>query len=218
MEPRPQSLLDVGCGIGTWLKVALESGVGDVFGVDGIAVAPDNFLVPKTLFSQQDLRQKWNLNRRFEVALCLEVAEHLDPQFSMNLIQALTSHSDMVVFGAACPGQTGQHHVNCQWPVYWQKLFNEQGYACSDEVRWLIWPDERIEPWYRQNIFIARRNAATAGQEPRIPSVIHPNIMTLMNESGYWTNADQIANGALPFKWYLKSFPNVILKKLKGKF
>jgi SAM-dependent methyltransferase len=217
-EIKPRSLLDVGCGIGTWLKAALESGITDVFGVDGIAVAPENFLVAKTLFRQQDLNQTWSLGRRFEVALCLEVAEHLDAQFAGNLIEALTLHADTVIFGAACPGQGGQHHVNCQWPVYWQKMFNERGYVCSDEIRWKIWQDERIEPWYRQNIFTARRDPAKAGHEPGILPVVHPDILKLMTQDEFSKNIDRIAEGALPFKWYWVSFPKVFLKKVAGKF
>jgi len=215
---KAKSLLDVGCGTGTWLKVAQESGIVDVFGVDGIAVTPGNFLVAKTLFRQQDLTQSWNLGRRFEVALCLEVAEHLDEPFAVNLIEALTRHSDTVIFGAACPGQSGQHHVNCQWPAYWQILFNRCGYACADEVRWRIWPDDRIEAWYRQNIFIARRDPSGAGHEPRIQSVVHPGILATMLQDELSNNASKIAEGSLPFAWYLKVFPKALLKKIAGKF
>lgn len=215
---RAKSVLDVGCGTGTWLKAAQESGIADVFGVDGIAIAPEKFLVAKTLFRQQDLTQAWNLDRRFEVVLCLEVAEHLDAQFAGNLIEALTRHGDTVIFGAACPGQSGQHHVNCQWPGYWQKLFNERGYACADEVRWRIWQDERIEAWYRQNMFIARRDPVGAGHEPRIPPVVHPGILEPMLQDECSKNAGKIAGGELPFAWYLSSFPKALLKKVAGKF
>src|SRR5579871_6474765 len=135
----PKSLLDVGCGTGTWLRTAIDAGVGDVFGVDGVMVKPENLQVEKKLFLHQDLTKKWNLNRKFEVVLCLEVAEHLEEGYAANLVDAITVHASQVIFGAACPGQTGQHHVNCQWPEYWQRLFNERGYVCSDDVRWRIW-------------------------------------------------------------------------------
>jgi SAM-dependent methyltransferase len=200
----PQSLLDIGCGIGTWLKAAQEAGIADVFGVDGIAIAPQNFLVSKTFFKQQDFTQPWSLGRRFDAALCLEVAEHLDEPFAGNLIETLVSHSDLIVFGAASPHQTGQHHVNCQWPAYWQKLFNERGFVCTDDVRWKIWDDERIEPWYRQNIFTARRNPSVAGQEPRISAAVHPVMLQIMLQEHFHQNARDIGAGAMPYKWYLE--------------
>jgi len=210
---KAKSLLDVGCGVGIWLKAALSCGISDIFGVDGVAIPSEQLLVPPSLFRQQDLKQPWNLDRRFEAVLCLEVAEHLDKSFAMVLIKALTTHSDCVVFGAACPGQPGQHHVNCQWPGYWQKLFNEAGYVCTDEIRWRIWDDERIEPWYRQNIFVARRNSSQAGSEPRLPAVVHPAINRLMVEAQFSVNMQAVAQGRLPWAWYLKCPPLGLMRK-----
>lgn len=202
----PASLLDVGCGTGTWLKAALDSGVTDVIGVDGIAVPEDAFLVPRKFFSQQDFSRPWNLGRRFDVALCLEVAEHLDEAHAGTLLDALTAHADRIVFSAACPGQPGQHHVNCQWPHWWQQRFNDRGYTCHDTVRWGIWNETDIEPWYRQNIFEARRDDAQAGMEPRIPSVIHPAfVVDVAWREVTERHLQQIANGALPLSWYVSS-------------
>src|SRR5262245_54459582 len=139
----PRSLLDVGCGTGTWLRAASDLGVAEVFGVDGI-VPEASLHISKDLVSQQDLSKTFNLARRFDVALCLEVAEHLPEEAADSLITSIVAHSDMVLFSAACPGQPGQHHINCQWPIYWQDLFNQRGYACDDSVRWKIWDDSRI--------------------------------------------------------------------------
>jgi 2-polyprenyl-3-methyl-5-hydroxy-6-metoxy-1,4-benzoquinol methylase len=118
-EAKPRSLLDVGCGTGTWLKAALDFGIQDVFGVDGAEITKDKFLVPERLFRQQDLTVPWSLGRRFDVVLCLEVGEHLDEACAATLVDSLVGHSNWVLFSAACPGQPGQHHVNCQWPIYW---------------------------------------------------------------------------------------------------
>jgi SAM-dependent methyltransferase len=214
---KPRSLLDVGCGMGTWLKAAQEAGVTDVFGVDGIELPPDRFHVSKSLFSLQDLTKPWNLGRRFDTALCLEVAEHLDRQFAAVLVGSLTTHSDCIVFSAACPGQGGQHHVNCQWPAYWQELFNERGYACSDAIRWKIWNDDRIEPWYRQNMFLARRDPVQAGKEPRIEAVIHPDHFGFMTDDFFRNKLKDIENGWLPFTWYLSSTAGALRQKLSKK-
>ncbi len=215
---RAKSLLDVGCGIGTWLKAAQKSGITDIFGVEGATMPPEQLLVSPSLFRQQDLTRPWNLGRRFEAALCLEVAEHLDGQYAGVLIDALATHSDCVVFSAACPGQPGQHHVNCQWPAYWQKLFNERGFVCTDEVRWRIWDDERIEPWYRQNLFVARRNAGEAGREPRLPAVMHPAIYRLIADAEFSENMRFVAQGQLPFLWYFRCLPMALLRKIGRMF
>ncbi len=152
----PESLLDVGCGTATWLWAAINFGVRSVFGIDGVELSADQLHVGKENVRQQDLTQSWQLGRRFDAVFCLEVAEHLDTVFAPVLIDSLVTHGDQIYFSAACPGQVGEHHVNCQWPVYWQQLFNDRGFVCDDSLRWRIWDDPRIEPWYRQNLFLAQ--------------------------------------------------------------
>jgi SAM-dependent methyltransferase len=202
---RPESMLDVGCGTGTWMRAALDIGVRDVFGIDGVEVKSDDFAVEPSRRAIVNLTQAWRLERRFDVVLCLEVAEHLNEPHAPTLIDALVDHTDYVVFSAACPNQRGQHHVNCQWPEYWQSLFNQREFVCSDEVRWRIWDDERIEPWYRQNMFVATRDKSMAGLDPRIRPVLHP---------GVWSNAAKaLEQGYLEWHWYVSCVPLAFSRK-----
>lgn len=203
------SVLDVGCGTGTWLRAVLQSGIQDVMGIDGVSIPREQLLIPPTHFRVQDLTKAWNLDRRFDAVLCLEVAEHLNPSHAETLIHSIVLHADIVFFSAAAPEQPGQHHVNCQWPVYWQRLFNDCGFACDDSIRWQMWNDERIEPWYRQNIFCAERAPGTAGKEPRIPAVIHPNLAQTTNRAAALHSREAllsgIHNGQMPVGWYLRA-------------
>jgi len=61
------------------------------------------------------------------------------------LVTSLRAHADTVIFSAACPGQEGQGHINCQWPSYWQALFNRNGFECVDDIRPVIWGNTDIE-------------------------------------------------------------------------
>jgi SAM-dependent methyltransferase len=209
----PQSILDVGCGTGTWLKAAREFGVPDVFGIDGILVPEDRRHLSGVI-KQCDLTVPFQLGRRFDVAMCLEVAEHIPDASAAGLISSITSHSDKVLFGAACPGQYGQHHVNCQWPGYWQELFNRHGFVCEDSIRWKIWNENGIEPWYRQNIFWARLNPQDAGREPRIAPVMHPD----MTESMQFGFRKQIESGSLSIGWYATTPLVALARKISRKF
>jgi SAM-dependent methyltransferase len=201
----PTTLLDVGCGTGTWLRAAKEMGILHVVGVDGIIADENQLHIQRSNLVQHDLTAPFNLGRRFDVVLCLEVAEHIPESSATTLVSSIVSHSDNVLFSAACPGQAGQHHINCQWPSYWQRLFNSHGFVCDDSIRWRIWEDSRIEPWYRQNIFWARRDPFAAGQEARLRSVLHPALFDAVS----YTNAkavDQelelIAAGSMQWSWY----------------
>src|SRR6185436_10775009 len=78
MELLPvQSVVDLGCGIGTWLSVFRERGACDFLGIDGDYVEIDQLEIPRECFWPHDLRQPLNLERRFDLAVSLEVAEHL---------------------------------------------------------------------------------------------------------------------------------------------
>jgi cyclopropane fatty-acyl-phospholipid synthase-like methyltransferase len=198
----PASLLDVGCGTGTWLRAAADLGVVDIQGIDGVPIASQSLLIPADCFRVQDLTQAWNLQRRYDTALCLEVAEHLDSAYASSLVANLVAHADKVYFSAACPGQLGQHHVNCQWPEYWQRLFNSHGYTCSEGPRLALWDETGVEPWYRQNMFLAvKRTPSMLDEEPRIARVIHPNMLPSMVLDTSVIRS--IENGSQPSLWYL---------------
>lgn len=170
------SLLDIGAGTGTWLRAAQLVGIKNVLGVDGISPEGRAFWVDRSLVRVADLRQPLYLGLRFDAVICLEVAEHLPEEYAPILIESLCRHSDLVFFSAAIPRQPGDHHINCQWPSYWQGHFNRCGFACRDDIRFRMWEDAGIEPWYRQNIFSAQRDHSIAGSEPRIASIIHPEM------------------------------------------
>lgn len=219
---KPKSLLDVGCGTGTWLKAALDFGIIDVLGIDGVDIQVEKLKVPPKFFKQQDLTKHWDLGRRFDVVFCLEVAEHLSSHHAKGLVEALINHSDQIIFSAACPNQNGQHHINCQWPEYWQELFNQSGFICYDSIRWRLWDNKNVEPWYRQNIFIAERNTIFAGKEPRIKSVAHPDMLITLQLPISEKKANEIRrqhileieSGLMRTEWYVKVFFQAIFTKL----
>lgn len=209
---KPKSILDVGCGVGTWLKIVSDYGIEDFIGIDGIEVETKDFFSSKEKFQKHDLTSYWDIGRKFDLILCLEVAEHLPDDLASNFIQILTNHADAIIFSAACPNQPGQGHINCQWIEYWQDLFNKYGYACFDEIRPLIWNKSFPEWWYKQNIFIAKKDKVNAGKESRIHSMIHPDLY--METSKSLDRLNQIAIGNSNVRTYLDLFVKSIMRKL----
>jgi SAM-dependent methyltransferase len=151
---RPSSVLDVGCGIGTWSAEFLRAGVPDVIGVDGSYIDRAALAMPPERFVAADLIRPLDLGRRFDLVVSLEVAEHLPESAARTFVGSLTRHGPMVIFSAAIPGQGGTHHINEQWPEYWVELFEAQGFRCLDPIRRELWSDSRVQVCYRQNMLV----------------------------------------------------------------
>ena len=149
--PPIRSMVDVGCGVGTWAKVFQQCGVVEVVGIDGSYVDKSQLRIPLDAFKPTDLSKPLDVERTFDLAISLEVAEHLPPERAGSFVSDLTSLAPFVIFSAAVPGQGGANHLNEQWPDYWIALFAEHGYRMFDCIRPRIWNDDRVEYWYRQN-------------------------------------------------------------------
>ncbi|HEX4490222.1 MAG TPA: class I SAM-dependent methyltransferase [Acidimicrobiia bacterium] len=181
----PTSVLDVGCGRGTWLAAFARLGVNDVLGVDGAHVSARDLEIPPAAFLAHDLTQPLRLGRRFDLVMSLEVAEHLDEQYASAFVESLVTHGAAVLFSAAVPGQGGAGHVNEQWPSTWAARFAEHGYVPVDAVRPKVWTDRRVAYWYAQNVllFVDGTDAATSAVRAACPSapalldVVHPGLL-----------------------------------------
>ena len=185
---KPRSIVDVGCGIGTWASVALDAGVGTVVGLDGDYVNQDALLIPKSHFIGCDLNAVGGDTKvgRFDVAMCLEVAEHLVADRSQGFIDFLTGLAPIVVFGAALPAQGGTHHINERWPSAWVEMFSLRAFQLVDILRPRIWNDSRVAYWYRQNtvVFVRADHQVQidVGREQVGPDVVHPELYARKSE------------------------------------
>ncbi len=131
-----------------------EYGIDDVLGVDGANLDLDLLQIPRERFRPHDLTQPLHLGRQFDLALSLEVAEHLPAERAATLVASLVRLAPVVLFSAAVPYQGGLHHVNEQWPGYWINLFEKHGYLVVDCLRDQIWLNERVDWWYCQNLLV----------------------------------------------------------------
>lgn len=154
----PQSIVDVGCGVGTWLKAASELGIRDLAGLDGAYVDRSMLQMPPEQFTAVDLTRPFHLARTFDAALSLEVGEHLPEASAASYIESLTRLAPVILFSAAIPRQMGQHHVNEQWQSWWIERFSRLGFTAVDCIRPRIWDDAQVEWWYAQNTFVMVRH------------------------------------------------------------
>ncbi len=178
----PTSVVDVGCGRGTWLAEFERGGVTDVLGIDGAWV--DSRHVQSEHFLAHDLRNPFTLNRQFDLVISLEVAEHLPPERAEGFVSDLTALGPVIAFSASILDCTGTGEINQQWPDYWADIFAKLEFAPLDCLRFKLWNDPQIEWWYRQNMILyAHRDYIAARphwrvmqdrQPPKVLRLVHP--------------------------------------------
>jgi len=150
--PSVNSVVDLGCGAGTWLSVLKELGVSDIRGYDGIW-AEKKLLIPRECFTAVEFdKETINIEKKYDLAISLEVAEHLPESAARNFIKTLTDLSDIVLFSAAIPFQGGTNHINERWQSYWRDIFETYGFVGTDFPRRKIWNESNVDICYRQNI------------------------------------------------------------------
>ena len=189
----PRSVVDVGCGRGTWLSVFKEFGVSDILGIDGDYIDRKMLQIPQEQFMPSDLRKPIEIQRKFDLVVSLEVAEHLPSDCAQTFVESLVRLGPAIVFSAAIPFQGGLHHVNEQWPDYWARMFAQKGYLVVDCIRKRIWQNDNVEWWYAQNT-IAFATPAYVESNPTTRqeiynsntsqlAIVHPKAYLLSAES-----------------------------------
>jgi hypothetical protein len=152
--PKIMSAVDFGCGVGTWLAALQEIGVKEIKGYDGPWVNKEMLMIPIECFAEIELDKGIFVDKKYDLALSLEVAEHLSHNSAELFIKSITRASDIILFSAAIPFQGSTNHINEQWPDYWNKIFNKNGYIAIDILREHIWNEVKVKWWYRQNIIL----------------------------------------------------------------
>lgn len=182
-ELKEATVLDLGCGVGTWAAVAKSFGASKVHGIDGPWVPKHTLDIAQAEFSAHDLRSgSPPTDERFDLIIWLENAEHLPSKVGGKLVEWVANHTDMVLFSAAIPGQGGRGHYNERWQSYWANLFAYHGFVSFDIIRPQIWLDTNIPYWYRQNIVVylssVRREDISLSKYTQAPSsmldIVHP--------------------------------------------
>jgi SAM-dependent methyltransferase len=208
---KPKSIIDVGCGIGTWLKVFQENGIDDILGIDGHYINKENLKINSSFFKPYNLEDEFVLNRKFDLTTSLEVAEHLNSNSADQFVKSLCQLSDTIIFSAAIENQGGQDHINEQCPDYWINKFKDNDFELFDVIRPVIWENNKIDYWYRQNIMLFTKDKTVKEHISKMTSfngayLVHPVAFLRSNKSVLNLNneLETIKNGNKRIKFYLK--------------
>jgi len=208
---RPKSVIDVGCGTGAWLKVWRDLfKIEDLMGIEGPYVEKETLLIPADKIVFKDLKKPIDINRRFDLAMSLEVAEHIPDANADIFVSSLVSVSDVILFSAALPGQKGTYHINEQYPEYWAQRFKKHDFLPVDCVRTRIWNNSLVEYWYQQNVivFIKKDKIKDYPELDCFFNTTNPSFLTRVHPYLFELNKEHIRRtetmwGYLNWKWYM---------------
>lgn len=161
-----ESVYDVGCANGFLLAEFRAAGKR----VGGIEVSPAaREVLPRALQPCVEVGDFAEAGGTWDLVCCVEIAEHIPPARSMELVATVDRTARRwVYFTAAPPGQKGHGHINCRPHEQWLGWFAERGWhddeARTERVRAALGSLE-IAVWLRNNSFILGRSPET----PRSP-------------------------------------------------
>lgn len=217
------SVVDFGCGVGSWLSAAKEVGFNKVCGTDGEYVPKDRLMIDEEEFFSNDLSRPHLLKlpeSRYNLAMSLEVAEHLPETSAANFVALLCSVSDIVLFSAAIPYQGGHGHVNENWMEYWAAHFQDHDFYPVDLLRADIWNDERVCWWYKQNcmVFVSKKLLRLLPTNTQINpplSIIHPEQLLVCEHRANKHETSSLGGD----RWYYRQLMSraKVLPKAYGK-
>ena len=133
--PETKSVLDIGCASGVYTAEFRSLGV-DAIGVEyssklrrkaarrGVTVYPFDVSIPTPSPSEGP----------FDLAMSLEVAEHVPPQFADAFAGYFKGLCRRIVFTAAQAGQGGTSHLNEQPREYWIEKFQRVGFGLDEQA------------------------------------------------------------------------------------
>ena len=153
---RPQSVLDVGCGLGGYLKYFRNVGVGQVAGIDGFP-ANASILI-RDSYRQHDVGEPIDLDQTFDLVMCMEVIEHIPKEKEDVVVHTIARHAGTrIVFSAAEPGQPGIGHINCQPIEHWLVKFQQLGWT-PNLFDTLAMRALATYSWFRRNTVVLVRD------------------------------------------------------------
>jgi Methyltransferase domain len=178
-----RSVVEFGCGRASWLHAARQLGAKEIRGYDNIEMPMERRGLTPQQFVRANINQPIELEKKFDLAICVGGTQEVSESTSATLIQTLCAASNWILFAAALPYQSGKRLANEFWLESWAKLFSDSGFTCYDILRRTFWHDARVAYYYRQSVCLFIRPGAhyalkARGFEPsaRPPSLVHPEM------------------------------------------
>src|SRR5918996_1853237 len=110
--------VNIGCGDRHLASLCRDIGLSDIQGLDGEWVLTDDLCIAPHQFRRTDLTKPVTPDRKYDLAICLEVAEHLPASSASTLVDSLTQACFQPPFpiraepitSTSSGGTTGSHY------------------------------------------------------------------------------------------------------------
>jgi hypothetical protein len=208
-----ESMCDFGCGSGTWLRAGaetIESPAKRLTGIDGEhARASAHCDGGNFIFT--NLENPLPPLDKHDLAISLEVAEHLPERRAKSFVTDICNTADVVFFSAAVKGQDGANHINEQPQSYWVDIFGQLGYSAYDFHRKKFWnhPLFTVCPHYVGNSFLYIRNGHPLAAKLQGCQVKNDDLIDVVHP-GFLSWRAQPA-----FKWHLQDLIPSLIRAIK---
>jgi len=160
----PDSILDLGCGVGSYIEGALLAGCKKVLGIelnfDNAKEYFTDLICPYIISGDVTINLK--LQCKFDCVISFEVGEHIEPDGTQGFINNLTSYTNKyIIFTAASPGQRGTGHINLLDKNIWIESVVKKGFVYRgdlvDKCK-IDWKEFNVESYIIKNLMIFRKD------------------------------------------------------------
>jgi SAM-dependent methyltransferase len=152
-ENNIKSVVDFGCGTGFYVKY-LKDIVSDVNCFDG---NPYTSKLTHGLCKVLDLTKSFDIEKKFDCVISLEVGEHIPNEYETIFLDNLTTHSnDIILLSWAIPNQHGIGHVNCKDNQYIIDKMIERGFEYNDEESQKV-RNNKVVWWFKNTFMFFRK-------------------------------------------------------------
>lgn len=155
----PESVFDVGCGIGLHLKPFLDNDI-TVQGIDESTVAHENAVIPTSHITLVDLNEPYTPQEQYDVTLCLDMLEYTSRSQEDVLITTVANTGDIGIVSAPLPRYSTMQYSREEPQKYWVDVFQEYGMQYDPEATAAL--QDRIDAaddqaWVPQQLMVFRQ-------------------------------------------------------------